>query len=126
MKRHLNQFKPSTKNFDKMKPSPHIDSINKEEIVRMDYDSYVILRDLLDAAMVKFENDFRMACSFIPLQPLVEIRKDIPSGIEKAHKIFSEHYTKLRKAKIQLHIATESTYKDHPNKKMREFWGLIE
>ena len=98
----------------------------KKEPVRMEYDSYVLLRDLLDNAMVKFENDFRTACRFIPSQPLSEIRKGIPSGIDKAHKIFSEHYSKMRQAKVQLHAAAASTYKDHPNLDMRKFWGLDE
>lgn len=96
----------------------------KTVITRMEYDSYVMLRDLLDNAMVKLENDFRTACCFIPPQSSAEIRKGIPSGIENAHKIFSEHYSKMRKAKTQLLVTAASTYKDHPNPEMRKFWCL--
>jgi len=96
------------------------------EPIRMEYESYVMLRDLLDNAIAKFENDFRVVCSFIPAQTSDEIRKGIPSGIERAHEIFSEHYSKMRKAKTQLLVAVGSTYKDHPNVEIRKFWGLDE
>lgn len=93
------------------------------ESLRMSYETYAYLKSLIEQQMAKLEDDFRRALNFIPSEPVYRRRK--PSGIDKAHDIFSKEYAKLRKMKEELHTAAASTYKDHPNLKMKEFWGLV-
>jgi hypothetical protein len=95
------------------------------EPLRMSYETYAYLKSLIEQQMIKLENDFRTACYFIPPQSLKGIRLGTPSGVDKAHNIFSKEHIKLKKMKDELHTAAASTYKDHPNPKMREFWGLV-
>lgn len=95
--------------------------MSKPETTRMDFESYQILKNLIESALNKLEKDFRTACNFIPSE---QYKRGVPSGIEKAHKIFSNEHARLKKAQTQLHVAASATYKDHPKKEMRQFWGL--
>jgi hypothetical protein len=93
----------------------------KEKTVRMEYTTYAFLQDLIDLQVQKNSNEFAIACGFVS--------KDVPrrgqkSGIEKAHEVFCERIAKLEGMKRELKAVAASTYKDHPNPKMREFWGL--
>lgn len=88
---------------------------------RMSLDTYLYLNALIDENRRTIENSYRSALTFIPFEPY---DPKVTSGVTKAHKIFMEWDTKLKKMKEELHLAAASTYKDHPRKKMREFWGL--
>lgn len=92
-----------------------------DTVVRMSYDTYIQLRHLIEQDINKWEKEFQTACRFIPNEPYVHGK---PSGVEKAHKIYTEVYAKMKRMLEELHVAAGATYKDHPNKEMREFWGL--
>ena len=89
----------------------------------MDWYGYNYLKSLVEREMVKLENNFRTACLFIPKE---EYEPNKQTGIEKAHEIFTEKHSELKKVLEQLRNTVASTYKDHPSKEMREFWGLTE
>ena len=78
----------------------------------MSYESYALINSLIDAEIWKLENSFRQACYFCP------------SSTGEAHKTFIVDYRKLKTSKDELHKAAQSTYKNHPSQKMKEFWGL--
>lgn len=87
----------------------------------MPYETYAFLRALIEFRQEKLTEDFRSACNFIPS----ETPKDGgPSGINKAHKIFSKENAWMNQAKADLHSAAQATYKDHSSKEMRKFWGF--
>ena len=87
----------------------------------MPYESYALLRSLVELRQEKLAEDFRSACNYIPSETP---KKGGPSGIDKAHKIFSAENAILNRVKEDLHQAAQATYKDHPNLKMRKFWGI--
>ena len=91
--------------------------------MRMSYETYAYLRTLVEDQMVKLENDYRIALTFIPLEG-VKLRGK--TGTDKATEIFRKEYTKLRAITEELYAAAATTYKDHPDKEMRKFWGLTE
>ena len=95
----------------------------KTNVVRMEVRTYQYLNALIAEDIEKLKRHFQIACNFIPSE---EYKDGEKSGIEKAHKIFSDHHAFLRKTEEQLHIAAASTYKDHPSLEMRQFWGLDE
>lgn len=95
----------------------------KREPKRMELESYLLIKSLIEADEAKLDRDFRCACSFIPPE---EYKHGKPSGIEKAHQIFQQRSAQLRKAKQQLLEAAASTYQDHPNPEMRKFWCVKE
>jgi len=90
-------------------------------VVRMSYDTYIQLKHLIEKDIQKLEDEYHTACRFIPNEPYVHGK---PSGIDKAHKVWSEVYAKMKRMLEELHVAAGATYKDHPNKEIREFWGL--
>ena len=85
----------------------------------MSYDSYAYILGLLERAEMKLEDDFHVACSFIPSEGYSSLRK---SGTEKAHDVFTKHWTKISVARREFQRVAKMAYKDHPNPKMREFW----
>ena len=87
----------------------------------MPYETYAYLRSLVESQQRKLETEFQISLDYIPCQ-VVGGNKE--SGRDKAHKIFSDRYAELNAVKEALHDAAAWTYKDHPNKKMREFWGI--
>lgn len=87
----------------------------------MTYETYTFLQKLLAAEKKKLQDDYLTASHFIPLEVPKSGEK---SGIEKAHKIFSEDNAKLDVMIKELHSLAASQYKNHPNQQMREFWGL--
>ena len=93
--------------------------VKPEEHIRMEFESYLLLTQLLNAEGAKLEMDFLCACNYIPHE---QYKHGQPSGIEKAHRIFQEKCHKLTIAKRQLQAAAAATYADHPNKEMRKFW----
>ena len=94
---------------------------SKNEPIRMEFESYIIIRSLIEAEEAKLERSFQSALGFIPAE---QYKHGQPSGIEKAHRIFQQRSAELRKAKEQLLVAAGATYKDHPNPEMRKFWCL--
>lgn len=92
-----------------------------DTVVRMSYDTYIQLKYLIEKDIQKWEGEFHTAGRFIPDEPYIYGK---PSGIDKAHKIWSEVYAKMKRMLEELHVAAGATYKDHPNKETREFWGL--
>lgn len=121
MSLNIDKLKERLKKFEaeprRKKPTP------KPEPKRMSYYTYAYLKALVDREKVKMEQDFQRALIFIPSEPF---RSDRQSGLEKAHKIFSDEWAKLNAITDELHLAAQSMYKDHPNPAMREFWGLKE
>jgi len=89
--------------------------------VRMSYETYAYLKSLVEDQKRKLELEFRMACNFIPSNSGVV--KGL-SGIDRAHEIFRKHQGELNKVEEELYAAVQAAYRDHPNKEMREFWGL--
>ena len=87
----------------------------------MSYDTYAYLRSHLEAMDKKIHADYLTT---------IEHLKDLePWKLrQKANDAVWEHYNtgvkQLRQMKDELFVAAQSTYKDHPNKKMREFWLL--
>ena len=98
-------------------------NLSVDKKARMSYESYAQLRGLVQSQIVKLENDFRIACNFIPAG---KYNPNEPSGIDKAHRIFTAELSKLNKIQEELHFTVAESYKDHPNKEMRKFWGLTE
>lgn len=97
------------------------DKKSKNEPQRMSYETYALLKALLEDHIQKLENKFRSACQFIPSEEIVNGKV---SPLDRAQRIFSAEYANLQKMKIELHTAAAATYKDHPNPEMRKFWGL--
>lgn len=93
----------------------------KDTTVRMSYETYAHLKYLIEEDMNKWQTEFQTACGFIPSESYVSGKK---TGVDKAHDIFIDVYTKMRRMLKELHEAAGATYKDHPSKEMREFWGL--
>lgn len=88
-----------------------------EEKFRMPYETYSYLKSLIEFSINELEKDFHTACTFIPMD-------EYPTGIDKAHKIFSKEHAHLKKMAADLHRASQETYRDHPDAEMRKFWGL--
>lgn len=82
----------------------------KRNTERMSYETYSLIRDVLEDRIVKLENDFRNATQFIP------------GDLTEANKIFQKELTSLYDAKEQLRSSVAMTYRNHPNKEMRKFW----
>ena len=93
----------------------------KIEPLGMQWETYAFLKSLLEEAKKQLERDYRKSIDFIPPEPH---RPKTISGRERAHRIFSDAYAKLCKMGDELHTAAAATYKDHPRREMREFWGL--
>lgn len=93
------------------------------EPLRMSFDSYLYLKNLIAFEMQKLEKDFQTAINFIPNEGYKYGRK---TGLDKAHEIFMTAYHKLSMMKEELAAAAAATYKDHPNPEMRKFWGVKE
>ncbi len=89
----------------------------------MSYESYAYIQSLILAAGYKLEKEFRSACIFIPPE---DYNPKKPSGLDKAHQIFMAASHKINQAHLELKDLASQSYKDHPNKEMREFWGLTE
>lgn len=87
---------------------------------RMPWPTYHYIRSLLEDQQRKLERDYLTACSFIPN----EYRDDGKTPLQVAHDIFSKQYAELEQMKNDLGEALKDHYKDHPNKEMREFWGV--
>lgn len=83
-------------------------------IERMSYPTYAYLRTLLEDQIEKLKNESRIALKYI----------SGISAMNNAHKIYTEQYLEFQKMLDELHVAAAATYKDHPLKEMREFWGL--
>jgi NAD+ synthase len=93
----------------------------KAEPMRMTYESYARLKNLISLDIRRLEGDFQSALNFIPSE---NFKPGAKSGLDKAHRIFSDAYGTLEKMKEELHAAAAATYLDHPNPKMKEFWGV--
>jgi hypothetical protein len=89
----------------------------------MTYETYSFLTSCLDNQVVKLERDFQMALTFIPYE---SYKSGTVSGHEKAYKVFTTKCAELRRMKDELKAAVQMVYKNHPNPKMREFWGVEE
>jgi len=100
-----------------MKPTP------KKETVRMEFETYVYIKKLLEQSEAKLHRDYLTALEFIPAEPFTNYEK---TGTFKAADIFRNESEKLSKMKKELHSAAGATYKDHPNIEMRKVWGLDE
>ena len=88
----------------------------EDTTVRMSYETYAYLLSLIENQDEKLERQFLQSLNFIPHSK---------SGwSDFAYKKFTEEKQKLRVIQDELHVAASATYKDHPNKEMREFWGL--
>jgi len=85
-----------------------------EKPTRMSYDAYVFIKQLIEGRENELERVYRAVIDLAP------------SSLNEAHKNYLIEVSKLRRYKEELHLAAQSTYKDHPNKEMREFWGLDE
>lgn len=77
----------------------------------MSYETYKHLVQLLSTEMANLEERFHIACEFV-------------SSIEEAHLIFCNRYAEIERMKNELHTIASQDYADHPNKEMRNFWGL--
>jgi hypothetical protein len=93
----------------------------KETTPRISFETYRYITSLIDAQMTRLEINFQTATWFIPDEPY---KLGKMSGLDKAHKVFSDENAKLRKMKDELHLVAQQTYKDHPNPEMRKFWGV--
>lgn len=80
----------------------------------MSYDSYKFISDLIDGEMVTLENNLRRAYTFISLEN--------KKASEEAHAIFIQRLMQLKSIKKEFSTLVKSSYKKHPNKKLREFW----
>lgn len=87
----------------------------------MSYETYAYLKSLIEQAENKLEKEYQVSCDFIPIEAP---KRGQQTGRDKAHKIFSDAWAKLRNMREELHDAAACTYKDHPNPEMRKFWGL--
>jgi len=90
---------------------------------QMEWPMYAALRSLIESQMEVLKREYSTACTFIPPE---KFDPKNPSGLDKAHKIFSDRWAELRRMRKQLHTTVAAAYKTHPNKEMREFWGLTE
>lgn len=89
----------------------------KVESVRMSYKTYAYLKSLVNFDIERWKRDFQTACTFIP--------ESQSSGIDKAHKIFTEEYSRLKRIENELFVVSQQTYKDHPDEETRKFWGIL-
>ena len=89
--------------------------------IRMSYENYSFIRQLIEKDIDKLEADYHTACRFIPSEPFNSKK---PSGLDKAHRIFSDALALRRKWVNELHAAVQASYKDHPDPEMRKFWRL--
>lgn len=87
----------------------------------MPYESYAVLRALVEQRQEELVKRFQSACNFIPTETP---KRGVKSGMDKAHEIFSKENAMLKQVQEDLHAACQSTYKDHPNPEMRKFWGI--
>lgn len=92
----------------------------KSNKIRMDYATYAYLKQHLEDDMDRLQKDYMIACSFIPHNRVI---KGV-SVIDEAHDIFTQKLSKLKTMQSELYAAAVSSYIDHPNPKMREFWGI--
>jgi hypothetical protein len=93
----------------------------KPEPFRMEFQAYTSIKELIEQAEGKLERDYLTACQFIPIESSINYEK---TAIAKANAIFHKELGRLRRMKESLHSAAALTYKDHPNKEMRKFWGV--
>lgn len=87
----------------------------------MSLDTYLYLCALIGRETDELGRSYQKACEFIPSEAP---KRNTKSGLAKAHEIFAERSSVLRKMKHELDETAAASYKDHPNKKMREFWGV--
>ena len=86
----------------------------------MSYPNYAYLMSLINEQESKLEKEYRSACSYIPQEVACGTK---PSGRDKAYEIFLKHSFNLREIREELKNTVSFSYQDHPNPKMREFWG---
>ena len=83
---------------------------------RMSYGDYRYIIDLIEVDEKRLEADYRASFSFISSQDL--------KATKNAYACYQKKAAIIRKAKQQFQEAVKASYKDHPSKKMREFWGV--
>lgn len=90
---------------------------------QMDWPTYHFIHSLIAAQIELLERNYLMAKTFMATERSVGNQL---SASDKAHQIFSDRRVELDRMKEQLHTTVAHAYKTHPNKEMREFWGLTE
>ncbi len=93
----------------------------KKEKQRISYGAYAYLKSLVDADVKRIEQEYYTSCRFIPSES-PNPKKE--SGIAKASKILSKEVSLRNKFLEELTTSVREMYKDHPNKAMRDFWGI--
>jgi len=85
----------------------------KQNPVRISYETYAHLRAILEQERGQLHTDFLKACSF-----LTGVNNSVLSEIK------CQRDARITVMLEELHAAAQASYKDHPKKEMREFWGL--
>lgn len=95
-----------------------------EKPVRMSYQTYAYLKDLVEERRKLLQREYLNACRYIPPQPIADIRKRKKSGLDIANEIYREKDREFTIVLKELKAAAVASHKDNPNAALREFWGL--
>lgn len=85
--------------------------------MRMSLETYTFLKGLLALKDQEAQTNYLIASRFIK-------NDDGGKAMEHANEVYQAERKRIGIMFDELHAAAASTYKDHPFKEMREFWGL--
>lgn len=85
--------------------------------MRITWNTYNYLRFLIEDQMEKLDQEYRTSLQYI---------KTGGDGTSYAREIYDKHQKDLNQMLKELKSAAQASYKDHPSKEMREFWGIEE
>ena len=92
---------------------------------RMSWPTYHYLRCLIEDQQRKLEREYQITFDYVP-NTFQELKDWKVTPTEYARNVFNRRYSELKKMKEELSLALQDHYRDHPNKEMREFWGIKE
>ena len=93
----------------------------KTDSERFSYEEYVYVLNLLEKESKKLESNYLMSMEFMEDEPFDLDKK---SNKEKAYDIYRKKLTSINRIKEKFNKTVSDSYKDHPNKEMRKFWGV--
>ena len=81
----------------------------------LSYETYVYVAALLVAECDKLEHEFKIASKYIS--------SNNKHGKEEAYEIFQKKSAEVNKMIGELRAVIGYSYRNHPDKNMRNFWG---
>lgn len=86
----------------------------------MSHETYTELFKYIEAQYTVFHAEYVATCDHLQELPY----KARTVALDVAYDWYRKQCARLTNMKNELFVAAQATYKNHPNKKMREFWLL--